>query len=73
MVAALSGEFGVALPWELYADDLIVIAETDDDLVKRLNEWKGNMDNRGMKVNVNKTKVMISEEDNAEGCKMAMW
>ena len=31
----------VALPWELlYARDLVVIAETEHDLIKRLNEWK---------------------------------
>jgi len=41
-------------------DDLVVIAETEDDLIKRLNEWKDNMENRGMRVNMNKTKVMIS-------------
>jgi len=30
----------MALPWEpLYADDLVVIAETEEDLIKRLNEW----------------------------------
>jgi len=39
-----------------------VIAETEDDLLKRLNEWKDNMENRGMRVNMNKTKVMISGE-----------
>jgi len=34
-----SREFRVALPWELlYADDLVVIAETEDNLIKRLNE-----------------------------------
>jgi len=60
---ALSREFRVALLWELlYADDLVVIAETKDDLIKRLNEWKDNMENRGMRVNMNKTKVMISGE-----------
>jgi len=37
----ISGEFRVALPSELlYAGDSIVIAETKDDLTKRLNEWK---------------------------------
>jgi len=42
VMEALSREFRVALPWELlYADDLVVIAET--------------------------------EEDNTEGCKMAVW
>jgi len=56
---ALSGEFRVALPWELlYTDDLVVIAETEDDLVKR----KDSMENKGMRVNVNKTKGMISGE-----------
>jgi len=39
-----------------------VIAEAEDDLIKRLNEWKDNVENRGMAVNMNKTKVMISGE-----------
>jgi len=39
-----------------------VIAETDDDLIKSLNEWKDKVENRGMRVNMNKTKVVISEE-----------
>jgi len=46
----------VALPWELlYADDLVVIAETEEDLTERLNEWKNNVVNRGMRVNMNKS------------------
>jgi len=53
---ALSREFKVALPCELlYADDLVVMAETEDDLIKRLNEWKNNMENRGMTENMNKS------------------
>jgi len=49
----------VALPGELlYADDLVVIAETEEDLIKRLNQCKNNVENRGMRVNMNKTKVM---------------
>jgi len=47
----------VALPLELlYADDLVVIAATDEDLIKRLNEWKNNVENKGMRVNVNKAR-----------------
>ena len=39
----MSREFRVALPWELlYADDLPVIAETEEELIKRLNESKDN-------------------------------
>jgi len=33
----------------LYADDLVVIADTEDDLIKRLNEWKDNPENRSMR------------------------
>ena len=57
---AISREFRVALPWELlYADDLAVIAE---ELIERLNEWKENVESKGMRVNMKKTKVMISGE-----------
>ena len=41
---------------------LVVIAETEEDLSKRLNEWKDFAENRGMRVNMNKTKVMICGE-----------
>ena len=31
-------------------------------MIKRLNEWKDNVESKGMRVNMNKTKVMISGE-----------
>jgi len=50
VMEVFSREFRIALPWELlYADDLLVIAETEDDLIKKLNEWRDNVENRGMK------------------------
>jgi len=76
VMEALSIKFRVALPWELlYADDLVVIAETEEDLIKRLNEWKDFVENRGMRVNMHKTKVMISGERQkvTEGSEMAVW
>ena len=61
VMEAISREFRVVLPWELlYADDLAVIAETEEELIERLNEWKDNVESKGMRVSVNKTKVMIS-------------
>jgi len=36
----------------VYADDLVVIAETEDNLIKRLNEWNDNVENRGMRANL---------------------
>jgi len=32
-------EFKSALQWELYKDDLVVIAATENHLIKRLNGW----------------------------------
>jgi len=64
---AISREFTVALPWELlYAGDLAVIAETEKDLSKRLNEWKDNVENKSMGVNMNKTKVITRMWANAQ-------
>jgi len=57
VMEAISREFRVALPWKLlYADDLAVIPETEEELIKRLNEWKENVERKGMRVNMNKTK-----------------
>jgi len=74
VMEAISREFRVALPWELlYADDLVVIAETEEDLIKRLNEWKNNVENRGTRVSMNKTKVMMSGERQKPLQKAARW
>ena len=35
----------------LFTDDLVVIAETEDDLIKRFKEWKDNVENTGIRVN----------------------
>jgi len=73
VMEAISREFRVALPWELlYADDLVVISETED-LIKRLNEWKNNVQKRGIRVNMNKTNVMISGESQKPVQKAARW
>ena len=74
VIEAISREFRVALPWELlYADDLALIAETEEELIKRLNEWKGNVESKGMRVSVNKTKVMISGERQKVRQKAVRW
>jgi len=74
VMEAISREFRVAVPWELlYADDLAVVAETENDLIKRFSEWKENVENRGMRVNVNKTKVMIIGERRKLMQKAARW
>jgi len=41
--------------------------------IKRLNEWKDNVQNIGMRVNMNKTKVMITGERQMLMQKAARW
>ena len=70
----ISREFRVALSWELlYADNLAVIAETGEELIKRLNDWKDNVESKGTRVNMNKTKVMISGERQKVRQKAVRW
>ena len=48
-------------PWSMiYADDLVLTAETRDGVVEELKRWKMVLEKRGMKVNMNKTKNMVT-------------
>ena len=41
VLEALSREFRTGTPWELlYADDLVISAETEEGLKMKLNKWK---------------------------------
>ena len=47
-------------PWkDLYADDLVIIAESLEDCVRRLLTWKEAMEKKRLRVNAGKTKIMI--------------
>jgi len=39
-----------------------VIAESEEELIKKLNRWKDGVQSKSVKVKVNKTKIMISGE-----------
>ena len=57
---ALSCEFRCGVPWEdLYVDDLVIIAESLEECVRRLLTWKEAMEEKGLRVNAGKTKIMI--------------
>ena len=60
VLEALSREFRSGVPWEdLYADDLVIIAESREECVRRLLTWKEAMKKKGLRVNAVKTKIMI--------------
>ena len=60
MLEALSREFSSGVPWvDLYADDLVIIAESLEECVRRLLTWKEAMEKKGLRVNAGKTKIII--------------
>jgi hypothetical protein len=59
VLEALSQKFRGGLPMELlYADDLVLMAETEEKLVEKINLWKVGLEESGLRVNMGKTKVM---------------
>ena len=60
MLEALSREFRAGVPWDdLYADDLVIIAYSLEECVRRVLIWKEAMEKKGLRVNAGKTKVMF--------------
>ena len=60
VLEALSREFRAGVPWEdLYADDLAIIADSQEECVRRLLIWKEAVEKKGLRVNAGMTKVMI--------------
>ena len=44
----------------LYADDLVIFSDTYKGCIDRLKEWKAGMEQKGLRVNMPKTKILIS-------------
>ena len=63
VLEALSAEFTTGCPWELlYADDLALVAKSMEELTVKLQNWKQAMEAKGLRVNMGKTKVMVSDK-----------
>ena len=61
VLEALSREFRTGCPWELlYADDLMISAESMEELLVKVQTWKTEMEKKGLRVNMAKTKIMES-------------
>ena len=60
VLEALSCEFRSGVPWEdLYADDLVIIAELLEECVRRLLTWKEAIEEKGLRVNAGNMKIVI--------------
>ena len=53
----------------LYADDLIIMAPTMEQLGRRVADWRASLLGKGLKVNAGKSKVMVG----SSGGKVALW
>ena len=60
VLEALFMEFYTGCPWEVYADDLMVNAQFIDELLVKLRTWRSEMEKKGLRVNMGKTKLMVS-------------
>src|SRR3989442_14020369 len=59
VMQAIADNFKKGLPCELlYADDLVLLAESRPELEKRLTEWMARLKEKGLQANIGKTKVM---------------
>ena len=62
VLEALSREFRTGLPWDLlYADNLVLMADSIEEQEILFERWKSGMEQKGLRVNSGKTKVMISK------------
>ena len=61
VLEALSREFRIGCPWELlYADDLMISAGSKEEPLEKVKTWKTEMEKKGLRVNMGKTKIMES-------------
>ena len=61
VLEALSRDFRVGVPWELlFADDLVIIATSLEELKNRIEAWKEGLESKGLRMNMRKTMVMVS-------------
>src|SRR6267154_710183 len=59
VMQAIADNFKAGLPWELlYSDNLVLLADSRAELERRLMEWIWRLEEKGLRVNLGKTKVM---------------
>ena len=63
VLEALSRRFREGLPYELlYVDDLVLMADSMEELMVKLGKWKESLETKGLRVNLSKTKLMLCSD-----------
>ena len=74
VMEVLMQEVREGLPWELsYADALVLMAESIEELKEKVLQWKECMEVKQLKMNIGKTKVMVSGMNCGAIEKMGKW
>jgi len=61
-------------PWELlYADDLVLTSESKEKVTDKFNRWEDEMEQRGLKINMDKTKLMVTGKKAKERIQSGRW
>jgi hypothetical protein len=70
----LSKSFREGLPWELlYADDLALLADSEEMLLGKIKRWKEGMEAKGLRVNMAKTKVLRCQRKSGQVEESGKW
>ena len=60
-------ECRVGDPWELlYADDFVLTAESQEGVEALFGEWRGAFEQRGLKINLEKAKLLFTRGEREE-------
>ena len=67
VIDVLSEDVRENMLWDLlFADDLVITAETMEGLQERYEAWRESLERGGLKVNIMKTEVMLSSREDRE-------
>ena len=67
VIDVLSENVRESMLWDLlFADDLVITAETMEELQERYEAWKECLERGGLRVNIRKTEVMLSSREGRE-------
>ena len=52
-----------------YADDLVLTAESEHEVLGRFDRWRTELELRGLKINMEKTKMMVTGRSSTQNIK----
>ena len=61
VLGALFRVFPTVAPQRVAIDNLITVAESEEELWRKLSEWKERVEAKGLRLNIGKTKILISD------------